>query len=639
MKRTIRKALALIIVFALLMSATTVYAVEGTEAMNDRSTLTLDTLPVTDYVSGVSPYDGTVTVLSESEARGAGVPAGFSGSVTRVGVGSNSSYAGVTFDFASLGLPVSEIEEMTFRVYLAGGGTSLRISNKGAGSWAVLATVSSNAWVDYTVKADGTGFNNTSFGYFKNESGNIGVFGMGAKSVSYLYIDSIKVVFADGYVYESDDETPPVLSYSGASELSYKEGDVFYLDGLYAFDEYDNASATVTYEWSDGAVNAAGKLECGTHVCTVRATDRSGNSSTLTLTVTVTPDPSLIRIEDVPHIPHDITIADNAAYAGTATELTEQEALAKGLPSGYKGSVYEITSSNTSYVGVCIDLSHYEIPIALVESVSFRVLVPTTFSELRMRNGNTSDWIMRNSSAPTGGWTTVTLGADGLNFFGSTSMKTLANDEGNLGSFALIGRVSAGYAPYYIDSIVVELKDDDKVAPVLSYSGKTDILTSAEKVFAPEISAFDEQENREIALTYEWSDGALDESGLMVEGIHTCRVSAADYFGNTSFIDFNVTVGAKDVTPPDILFVAEEIVVPVGTYSRLVILCVDDYDDVDVVMEWSDGAIDFGGRLAEGVHTLTLTATDLTGNVSVRVVTVRVTSGESTVGTLIQCGK
>ena len=93
------------------------------------------------------------------------------------------------------------------------------------------------------------------------------------------------------------------------------------------------------------------------------------------------------------------------------------------------------------------------------------------------------------------------------------------------------------------------------------------------------------------------------------------------------------------MTPPEILFEAEEIVVPTGTYCRMVILAVDDYDDVDVVAKWSDGAIDFGGRLNDGIHTLTLTATDLTGNVTVRVVTVRVVSGDATVGTVIQCGK
>lgn len=70
----------------------------------------------------------------------------------------------------------------------------------------------------------------------------------------------------------------------------------------------------------------------------------------------------------------------------------------------------------------------------------------------------------------------------------------------------------------------------------------------------------------------------------------------------------------------------------------MVISCVDNYDKVNVVGEWSDGAIDFGGRLFEGTHTFTLTATDLSGNKSVHVVTVYVTDGDTTVGELVKCG-
>ena len=640
MKKNIRSILAFILVFSLLMGATTIYAVEGTETMNDKNALVLDNIPITDYVSGVSPYDGNVTTLSEYEAQTASVPAGFSGNVIRVAPKSNSSYAGVTLDLASLHLPISEIREITFRVCLAGGGTSLRVSNKGAGSWAVLTTVSSNTWVDYTVKADGTGFNGTNFTYFDDGNGTMGIFGMGAKNVSYLYIDSITVVFSDDYVINSDDKTPPVISYSGSTELEFKEGTTFSLVGVSAFDEYDNASAAISYEFSDGAVNSAGKLNVGTHTCTVKATDRAGNVATLDLTFNVTPDNTLIRIEDVPHIPHDINIANSTSYAGTVAELTETQAAAKGLPSGYTGSVYEIGSgSDRGYTGVCIDLSAYEIPIGIVESISFNVLLPTAYSELRMRNGNTTDWIMRCSTASSGTWTSVILNNEGFNFYGSSKMSTLANEKGNLGSFALIGRVSGTYSPYYIDSITIKLKDDDKVAPVLSYSGDTDILTSAGKVFAPTVSAYDEFEARDIALVYTWSDGALDEEGKMLEGTHTCRISATDYYGNTSFVDLNVTVGAPDVEAPTIHFAATEIYVPVGTFYRMIITAVDNYDDVTVTEVWSDGAIDFGGRLAEGTHTLTLTCTDLSGNQTVHVVTVYVLSGDTTVGTLIQCGK
>ena len=39
--------------------------------------------------------------------------------------------------------------------------------------------------------------------------------------------------------------------------------------------------------------------------------------------------------------------------------------------------------------------------------------------------------------------------------------------------------------------------------------------------------------------------------------------------------------------------------IDIGTISRMVISCVDNYDMVDVISEWSEGAIDFGGRLYE----------------------------------------
>ena len=122
------------------------------------------------------------------------------------------------------------------------------------------------------------------------------------------------------------------------------------------------------------------------------------------------------------------------------------------------------------------------------------------------------------------------------------------------------------------------------------------------------------------------------------KGEHTCVVSAKDYYGNSTSISLNVTVGPPDVEAPEILFTASEIYVPVGTFSRMVISCVDNYDKVNVVSEWSDGAIDFGGRLFEGTHTLTLTATDHSGNKSVHVVTVYVTDGDTTVGELVKCG-
>ena len=574
------KFLALLVMLSVFTSFIPVHASSGIDATSE--------IPYASWSSTFdSAYNGNVTAYDAAGAKAAGVPGGYSGYVLRVQPGSNGAYAGCELDFSSQNIPVDNIKSLTFTLYLPAGHTEMRLLGEATGgSWIMRAAPDTlGAWCDITLDADGTNFQSgRSFSAFANASGNLGkmclIARLGSGTDKSYYLDAVKITYKEG---ASNDETPPVITYNGPTEITANEGDVFTLNGLSAYDEYDKANAQISYEWSAGALDGASCLKAGTHTCTVKATDRSGNVSTLEITVTVAVDNSLIRIEDIPYIPHDTAIAD-AVYEGALTELSESEAEAKGLPNGYKGSVYEISySAGKSYVGVCLDFSEYGIPINLVDSITFNVLVPTSYSELRMRNGNTTDWIMRCSTAPTGAWNSVVLNSDGLNFFGSTKMQTLANSNGELGSLCLIGRVNTTYEPYYIDSVVIRLKTDDKVAPVIDYSGKTDILTSAGKVFAPGITAFDELEEREVALVYEWSAGALDEDGKMLEGEHTCRVSATDYYGNTSYLDLNVTVGPPDVEAPEIQFLASEIFVPVGTFYRMTPYATDNYDDVEIV--------------------------------------------------------
>lgn len=635
MKRFSR-LISILIVLSLFTSVLPAYATGTVDATSE--------IPYTE-ASGTfnDAYSSIVTAYDQAGAVAAGIPAGYSGYVLRVQPKADGGYAGVELDFSNQKIPTDNIQSITFRVFLPSGHKEMRLlGEKAPSTWVMRNVCTMGAWCDITLDVDGTNFQQgQSLASLANSGGNLGrmclIGRMGSGSDKGFYLDSVKITYKAGV---SEDMIPPVITYNGPTEISALEGDKLTLDGLSAYDEYDKMNAEISYEWSAGALDGASGLKPGVHTCTVKATDRSGNVAALDIVVTVNADPSLIRIEKIPHIPHDINISGNAVYEGAVSELSSVEAEAKGVPAGYKGSVYEISAkAGTSYVGVCLDFSEYNIPISLVESISFNVLVPTGYSELRMRNGNTDDWIMRCSSAPTGSWCDVTLTASGLNFFGSSKMQTLANADGNLGSLCLIGRVSSSYAPYYIDSIVIRLKTDDKAAPVISYSGKTDILTSSGKIFRPDITAYDEMEGREIPLNYEWSAGAVDTDGNMLEGEHTCRVSATDYFGNTSYLDLNVTVGPPDVEAPTITFLASEIYVPVGTFYRMVLIAEDNYDDVKVVEEWSAGAIDLGGRLSEGVHTLTLTATDLSGNKTVKVVTVHVIAGDTTVGQLIVQGQ
>ena len=624
------KLLSVLIVLSLFTSALPVYATGTVDATSE--------IPYT-ASSGIfaSNYNSTVTAYDETGAAVAGVPAGYSGYVLRVQPQADAGYAGVELDFSSQNIPIANIQSITFRVFLPSDHKEMRLlGEKAPTSWVMRNVCQMGAWCEITLGTDATNFQDgMSLSSLANSDGNLGrmclIGRMGSGSDKSFYLDSVRVQYKPGV---SNDRTPPVITYNGSTSFDAYEGDVFSISGVNAFDEYDNENATITYEWSSGAVNGAGRLQLGTHTCTVRATDRSGNSSTLKITVNVKVNQSVINLDSIPYTSY---IEGVSVYDGTVESLTSDEAAALGVPAGYSGNVLKVSSSNARF-GMTFDPTGLKIPVGLIEYITFRVYMNVSTNALRINNHGATNWTVL-ANLTSGVWSDYTVSADGSGFAGGHKMSDLANEDGNLGIFGIATKYEARDYVFYIDSITIKLKDNDSTAPVISYSGKTDILTSAGKVFTPGITAYDEQEGRDIPLKYEWSAGAIDNDGKMLEGEHTCRVSATDYYGNVSHLDLNVTVGPPDVDAPEIEFFASEIYVPVGTFYRMVLIADDNYDDVDVVEEWSAGAIDLGGRLAEGTHTLTLTATDLSGNKTVKVVTVHVTSGDTTVGQLIVQGQ
>lgn len=184
----------------------------------------------------------------------------------------------------------------------------------------------------------------------------------------------------------------------------------------------------------------------------------------------------------------------------------------------------------------------------------------------------------------------------------------------------------------YIDSITVELKAPDTEAPVITYDGDTKINTTAGKVFSIDATAYDERDEKNIEPEYIFSEGAVDENGLLLEGEHTCTVRFADEAGNSSELAFTLNVAPKDVNAPILSSVPEKIFANTGMRFLFEIDATDDLDGkVDVALDWSDGALDFRGRLPEGEHTLTVSASDETGNKVELVIPVIVTDGLPTV--------
>lgn len=633
MKKLFYNLLSLALACALLFTSSAVYAVDGGSAKGE--------IPYIPHNTSVADrtYDGVVTEYYGNEGVEAGVPEGFSGHVIKVAPNTDGGHAGFCVDYSEQNIDIDSVESITFRVYIPSGGDSeFRMMNKAkASSWIVRQTPSSySEWVDVVLDTNSGFMSGYSLETLANSDGNLGsfciIFRLKGTSQSVAYVDSISIKYKPG---SSDDKVPPVLSYDGPTEITVSEGSVFELDGVSAFDEYDNASAEVVYEWSTGAVNGRGELQVGNHTCKVIATDRSGNVSSITIKVTVKGDPSVIRLDSIPYTSY---ISGVSIYDAAVSDLTPEEASDHGVPSGYTGNVLEVKGSGYRF-GMTFDPTSLGIHTCLIDRITFRVYFRESKNAIRMANKGDGNWIVL-AAANAGQWMDYTISADGTGFANKNDFYSLDDGDGKLGVFGIATKYeSEKNYTFYIDSVVIHLKDDGNKPPVLTYEGETDIITSAGKPFCPDISAYDELEDREVELQYEWSEGALDQDGNMLEGEHTCRVSATDYQGNTSYLDFNVTVGPVDTLAPEITFFASEIYVPVGTLNRMVITCVDNYDKVDVIEEWSEGAVDFGGRLSEGTHTLTLTATDLTGNKSVHTVTVYVGNDDITVGKLIECGE
>lgn len=611
-----RKITSLLLCISILLGITVLPAVAEDNAT--RGTGEIPYIPHDTSIAAKS-YDSEITVYTEAEASAAGVPAGFSGEVIKVKGDSDGAYGGLCIDFSSQNIKIDAVESITMRIYLPAGNSEMRIRNElKTSEWVMRQKPSAfDAWVDITLKSDGSGFySGASMSTLANSAGNLGAFcliGRFSGANPYYYIDSVTVKYKEG---ASGDTQPPVINYSGPTELSAVAGEVFALSGAVAYDEFDGTSIPLTYEWESGACNAKGELNEGRFTCTVKATDRSGNVASITVTVISRADTSRISIDTIPYISGGFKHGDGNTYGGTVTRYTA-ESLPSGAPTDFAGGITEIRSSSNRF-GIYFDPSELEIPAELIESITIRIyLLEAGTNVFRMAFPGATDWLVLENPGVTG-WYEHTLYSDGRGFTNATrpTVQDLANGDGSLGPWGIAIKypTSGTEDVCYIDGITVQLKKDDGIPPEITYEGETDVRTSMGKKFVIEASAFDIGEERNIPLEYEWSEGAVDQNGILQKGEHTVKITATDYYGNQSSISLNVSVGDPDVTPPVIHIAAKEVYVTAGTLYRFTLVASDDYDKVTVSEKWTDGAIDMYGVLQLGEHVLTLTATDLSGN-------------------------
>ena len=313
--------------------------------------------------------------------------------------------------------------------------------------------------------------------------------------------------------------------------------------------------------------------------------------------------------------------------------LTTAEAAEAGVPTGYTGDyVLALTGAENSGAGIMLD---NPVPFNSVTSVTFRVWCPTDVKEFRLTDCKGTDWIARIVPEKNA-WIEITFSPTSENYYNSHSFDDFCDFDSSFKPVNVCFRF-VDYAPQttvYIDSITFETRESDTVPPVITYEGETEITTSAGKPFVLDISAFDEYEQRNIDLAYSWSAGALNADGKMVEGDHTCTVTATDLSGNCATLVLIVHVDPPDTEAPVINFEPNLIRVPVGTVNMFTVEATDNYDDVTATLSWSEGALDAGGRFTVGTHILTITATDLSGNTATKSVMVLVTDPFKVVGSL-----
>lgn len=332
-------------------------------------------------------------------------------------------------------------------------------------------------------------------------------------------------------------------------------------------------------------------------------------------------DPAVCRNE-IPYA--DVIDRTIAPYIyDTMSVYTVQNGALSGVPAGYTGYVMKLVSGTEGSVGHMIDFSSRGIPVSLVESVNMRVWSPALVREVRVSVDGGTGWVLRHEPAVTGDWEEISI-------TGASDIAKLANGGSTLGKFGLGMRfTSFEVGTVYIDYVTATLKPDDGLAPVISYSGSTDIVTTAGKPLVLDVTAADNLEG-EIPVVWTWSQGAVDGNGRLLEGQHTLTLTATDFYGNSSSLTVNLTVGPQDLEAPEIDFALTEINSVVGALPRFAIDAVDNTDSVEAVITWSAGALDNRGRLTAGTHTMTVTATDLSGNTTALSVTVNVTAAFTT---------
>ena len=100
--------------------------------------------------------------------------------------------------------------------------------------------------------------------------------------------------------------------------------------------------------------------------------------------------------------------------------------------------------------------------------------------------------------------------------------------------------------------ISVTVQERDTVPPIIRYS-LSEIHTTVGSIPRLHPAAYDEFEGTDVKVVYDWSEGAFDRRGRLVEGIHTCTLRASDRTRNEASFVVTFIVSKEEETLEDMV--------------------------------------------------------------------------------------